>query len=172
MVVVCEGEREPGAGGLALEVLPIGGDGAGVPLHRRVVVPALDVDVGGHVPQVARVGHEVAQAVGGAQRPFRMRGHLQDVEVHVQQAGMVRLARGFAGADAFFERRERFEGVRALGRIARPEVPQDPGRAVHERLGEQRAHVRVARERPVHLAHRIGVVVVPPVEVAGFGRPG
>ena len=172
VVVVGEGEREPGSGGLALEELPVGGDGAGVPLHRRVVVPALDVDVGGHVPQVAGVGHEVAQAVGRAQCALRMRGHLQHVQVHVQQAGVVRPARRFQGADGVFERRERFQGVRALGRIARREVPQGPGRAVHERLGEQCAYVRVARERAVHLAHRIGVAVVPPVEVAVRLRRG
>ena len=167
VVVVRERHRVPDPGlAVAPEQLVVGGARARIPVDRRLVVPALDVDVSRHVQQVAGVGHQIAQAVGRAQRPFRMRGHLQGVDVHVQQAGMVRLPRGLPRRDGVFEHPERLDGVRSLGRLARLEVPQGPGRAVHERLGEQRAHVGVARERSVHLAHRAGVVVVPPAEVA------
>ena len=57
------------------------------------------------------------------------------------------------------------------GGLARLQVPQRPGRAVQQRLDEQRGHVRVGRETiGTHLAHRGGVVVVPPGEVAGRVR--
>ena len=60
-----------------------------VPVHRVAVVAALDVDVGGHVRQVAHVGAHLAQPVAGDQRRLRMRRHLHQVDVQVQQAGMV-----------------------------------------------------------------------------------
>ena len=168
VVVVRKRQRVPGSGGfIAFEELPIGSDGAPVPFHHRLVVPALDVDVGGHVPKVAPIGHELAQAIGGAECVFRMRGHLQGVDVHVQQAGMVRLARGFPDVGGHFERLDCLQGIRSGSGLARLEVPQGPGRAVDQCFGEQRAHVRVPGKRSVHLTHRVRVVVVPPIEVAG-----
>ena len=171
VIVVRErhGVPDPGVAA-AFQQLPVGRDGADVPVDRRLVVPALDVDVGGHVPQVARVGDESAQAIGGTQRSFRVRRHLEDMDVHVQQTGVIRFAQCLPRIDDPVQRIDHLQGVGALGGLARLEVPQSPGRAVHQRFGVQGAHVRVSRKRPVHLAHRRGVLVVPPAEVAGLGR--
>ena len=60
-----------------------------VPVHRVAVVAALHVYVRGHVHQVAHIGGQLAQAVAGYQRRFRMRRHFHQMDVEVQKAGMV-----------------------------------------------------------------------------------
>ena len=59
-----------------------------VPMHRVAIVAALDVDMGRHVHQVAHVGRHLAQPVTGDQRRLRMRRHLHQMDVQVQQARM------------------------------------------------------------------------------------
>ncbi len=88
VVVVAAVERVEVERPLALEELAVGRDRLLVPDDDVVVVAAEHVDVGRHVQQVAGIGHEVAQLVAGAQRAFRVRRHLHEVDVHVQQAGM------------------------------------------------------------------------------------
>ena len=65
------------------------------------------------------------------------------------------------------EHRHRLGRVGALGRLAGRQVPQLPGGAVHQRLGEQRGHVEVVAELGVDRAHGVGVVVVPGSAVLG-----
>ena len=119
------------------------------------------------MPQVAGVRNQVPQLVARGERPLRMRRHLHQVDVHVQQAGMGRLAPVPAPAYRRFEHLYGFRRVRALGDRTGLQIPQRPRRAVHDRLGEQRLDVRVVPVLPVHGAHRGGVVVVPGAHVGG-----
>jgi hypothetical protein len=127
-------------------------------------VAAEDVDVRRHVAQVAGVGNELAEQVGGAQRALRVRRHLERVDEHVQHAGVALGARLYERA---LERRDDLRGIRPRGRLTAREVPELPRRPVHQRLGEERGHVEILREALVDAAHRRRVRVVPRCAVPG-----
>ena len=54
---------------------------------------ALNVDMGRHVDQVTGVGDEFAQRVARLQRLLRERGHLHQVNVEMQEAGVAHCVR-------------------------------------------------------------------------------
>ena len=165
MVVVAAVEGVEVEGAFALQELAVGHDRAAVSGDHVAVVAAEHVDVGGHVHEVAGVGDEVAQLVGGPQRPLREGRHLHRVHVHVQQAGVGAIAVR-AGHPAL-EHRHRLGRVGALGGLAGLQVPELPGRAADQRLGAQRGDVAVVAELCVDLAHGGRVLVVPGGAVLG-----
>ena len=153
------------------QVDAVGRDRAVIGAHRFVVMPAAHVDMRRHVAQMARVGHQFAQRIAGAQGFFRGGRHFHDVDVHVQHARMRRLAGALDAPHRSLEHVDRFERRGAGGRLAAAQLPQRPGRARHQRLGKQRADVVVVGVRRVNRAHRIGVGVVPAV-IIGLGHRG
>ena len=139
-----------------------------VPVHRVAVVAALDVDVGGHVHQVAHVGGHLAQPVAGDQRHLRMRRHLHQVDMEVQQAGMVH--RPGQIAEGGLEHLARLERAGAGRGLAGAQVPHAPGRAVKDRFREDGAQIEVVGMRPVRSAHGVGKGVVPGASGRRSGR--
>ena len=129
-----------------------------VGLDHGPVVAGQHVDVGGHVPQVAGVGDQVAEQVAGLGSGLRRRGHLHQVEVHVQHA---RVPPGRGRGQRALEHLARLDGVGTLGRLPGREVPHLPRRDVHQGLGEQRCDVEVVGERLVRRAHRRRVPLAP-----------
>jgi hypothetical protein len=123
------------------------------------IVAAQHVDMGRHVHEMAGIRHEVAQPVAGAQRALRERRHLHQVDIEVQQAGMVP-ARGDV-AEGALQHLDRLLGAGAGRRLAGLEVPHQPGRLVHDRLGEHRAQVEIVRMGMEQLAHLDGEGLVP-----------
>ena len=119
--------------------------------------------MGRHVDQVAAVGHQLGQPVAMLQRGLGRGRHLHQVNVHVQQAGMVPRARH--GGEGVFQHRLRLQRRGAFGRLARRQVPQQPRRAVHQRLGEDRDDVQIVAVPAMDLAHRVGKRVVPRAEI-------
>ncbi len=68
-----------------------------------------------------------------------------------------------------FQNGNGFCRVGSLGRFSRLDIPEQPGGAVHDRLGEEGCHVEIILMRKVDLAHRGGIVVVPDGrDIAGF----
>ncbi len=63
--------------------------------------------------------------------------------------------------DRRLEDPDRLERVGAVGRPAALQIPELPGRAVHDRLGEERRDVEIVGMRAINLAHGTGIVVVP-----------
>ena len=143
----------------ALVELAVRDDRLLVPVHRVAVVAALDVDVGGHVHEVAHVGGQLAQPVAGDQRRLGMRRHLHQVDVQVQQAGMAH--RAGQVAESGLEHLARLERAGAGGGLAGAQVPHLPGRTVQDRFDEDGAQVEVVGMRLVRAAHGIGEGVVP-----------
>ena len=73
------------------EIAVVCGHGA-LALHNRLlVVPALDVNMCGHVMQMTLVVHHVAQQVGRLQRAFGKGRHLHEVDVDVKHSRMRRV---------------------------------------------------------------------------------
>ena len=110
----------------AVVELAVGDDRLLVPVHRVAVVAALDVDVGGHVHEVAHVGADLAQPVAGEQRRFRVRRHLHQVHVQVQEARMVHRAGQIA--EGGLQHLARLERAGAGRGLAGAQVPHAPGR--------------------------------------------
>ena len=106
-----------------------GGHRALVRLGRGLPSAGSNVDVRRHVDEVARVGDERAEAVGGVRGPFRPRRGLEGVDRQVERPGVVR--------------RER---PRLLRRVAgeRGRVLDHPGRV--RQFGQR----HVARRRAQH----------------------
>ncbi len=117
------------------------------------------VDMRRHVDQVAGIGHQRAQGVGGLQRPFRERRHLHQVDIEVEDA---RVAHGGG-----VERQRLLQhglgllGGGALRRSAGLQVPHLPRRAVQKRLGEDGAHVEAPAVCAESAAHGVRESVVP-----------
>ena len=119
--------------------------------------------------QVPGVGEQVDQRVAGLEGPLGVRRHLHEVDVHVQQPGMLVGALGVEVPEGGFEDLGGLDGAGARGRLAGDQVPQRPGGAVHDSLGEQGADVEVVGMGLVDGPHGVGVGVVPGAEVVGVG---
>ncbi len=117
--------------------------------------------------QVPGVGHGAAQPVGDREGRFRGGGHLHEVDVHVDDAGVP--GTGLGGERAVQDGLG-LEGAGALGGTAGLQVPQLPGGEVHQRVGTERGHVQVAGGALVHGEHPVRVRLVP--HGAVLGRPG
>ena len=90
----------------------------------------------GHVHQVAHIRGQLTQAVAGNQCDFRMRRHFHQMNVKVQKAGMAHCAGQIS--ERGFEQLARLDGAGAGRRLASPQVPHAPGRAVEDRLREDK----------------------------------
>ena len=80
------------------------------------------------------------------------------MNIDVQQAGV------FQGAIELQRFLEHFDGlgrVRALRDLPGLEIPQSPGRTIHDGFAEQSRNLEVVTEFGVYLAHRIGEIVIP-----------
>ncbi len=146
--------HRPGPG---VELL-VGRDRRGVVGDHSPVVAAEHLQVRGHVQEVPGVRHQAAQPVRDGQRRLGCRGHLHQVDVHVDHPRV--LASG-GGGEGGFEDGLGLRRACAFGRFARPEVPQLPGREVHKGVGVQGGDVRVVRGELVDRAHAVGVGGVP-----------
>jgi hypothetical protein len=144
---------------LALEELAVGDDGPLVVDNDVSIVAAQHVDVRRHVHQMARVRHQVAQVVARTQRALRERRHLHQVDVEVQQAGM--RPRGRKVLEALLQHFHRLGRAGVLGDAPGPEIPHLPGRLIHDRVGEHRAHVEIVAIFLEHRPHRRGEGLVP-----------
>jgi hypothetical protein len=123
VIVVAAIERIEVERPLAFQIDPIGDDGPGIGHHHLPVVAAENVDVGGHVLQVAGIRHQAAQIVAGSKRPLGMGRHLHQVNVHVQEPRMAPVAGLLHLLHGLFQDRDRLQGVGALGRQAGFQVP-------------------------------------------------
>jgi hypothetical protein len=145
-----------------LDVAIIGEDRSLVVIDHAPVVPQRNIDVRRHVHEMAGVGHQPAERVGGVERLLRMRRHLHQMDVQVQQTRV-------GHATWTFERRVehilRFERARPRGRPAGRQIPQCPGRGVHQRIGIQRGDIEVVAVGGVDLAHRARITGRPDRQV-------
>ena len=69
----------------AFDELAVCRHGAQIGFHRAAVVAAQHVDVGGHVLQMAGIGHQSAQQICCGKGGFRVGGHLHGVQIDMQQ---------------------------------------------------------------------------------------
>ena len=159
VMVVAAVHRIDVEGALARQVLAVDHDGLLVVDDDVAIVAAQHVDMGRHVHEMARIGHEVAQPVAGAQRTLRERRHLHQMDVEVQQAGMIPARRDVA--EGAFQHLDRLLRAGARRRLAGLEVPHLPRRLVHDRLGIDRAQVEIVRMGAEQLAHLDGEGLVP-----------
>ena len=122
-----------------------------------------------HVQQVPGVGDQRAQHVGRAQRLLGVGGHLHQVDVEVEQAGMGHPA---GEAERLLQHPLDLQRARARRRLAGRDVPQLPGREVHHRVGVQRGDVEVVGVARVDAGHRVGVGELERREVLDRLGPG
>jgi hypothetical protein len=111
------------------DVALVSDDGALVVLDHALIVTQQHVDVRRHVHQMARVGDQPTERVRGVERLFWRRRHLHQMDVEVQQARV-------GDAPWTIERRVQhllgFERASAFSGRAGRQVPQRPGRKVHQ----------------------------------------
>ncbi|OPZ50356.1 MAG: hypothetical protein BWY91_02869 [bacterium ADurb.BinA028] len=136
----------------------VGRDRGTVRRDHPAVVTAQHIKVGRHVLQMPRVRHQSSEQVRDRQRPLGGRRHLHQVDVHVQEARMLRAP---GGSQRGLKDRLRLQGSRPFGRLPGALVPQLPRREVHQRLGVEAGHVEVAAMRGIHLAHGGGILHLP-----------
>ncbi len=123
------------------------------------IVAAQHIDMGRHMDQVAGLGHQLAQPVARPKRPLRERRHLHQMDVEMQQAGMI--PRRGLGLEQALEQLLRLLRPGLLGNATAREVPHLPRRLVHDRFGQHAADVEIIAEAGVDLAHLLGEGLVP-----------
>ena len=106
-----------------------------------------------------RIGHQVAQPVARPQRPLREGRHLHQVDIEVQQAGMV--PRGWRVGEQRLEHLHRLLRTGVLRHAAGGQVPHLPRRLVHDGFDEHAGDLEVAVEGLVELAHLARERLVP-----------
>ena len=136
----------------------VGDDRPLVVLDHPVVVAQQDVDVRGHVDQVAGVGDELPELVGRLERVVGMPRHLHEMDVEMQETRVghatwtsQRGVQDFLGLDR----------ARTFRWGAGPQIPQRPWADVHQGIRVQRGDIEVVGVGAVHVAHRARVAVVP-----------
>ena len=159
-------------GPVALEVLAVARNGGGVPGDDLVVAPALEVDVGRHVVEVPAISREREELVPGTKRRLRGRGHLHQVDVVVEHPGVGRPPRRFPLRHRPLEHVPDLARRGAGPRLTGLEIPELPGGARHEGVGEEGADVRIARKLAVDPAHGVRVGLRPDREVGGLAVRG
>lgn len=147
-----------------LQGLLVGGDRGAVVRHDPAVVAAQHLQVRGHVQEMPGVRHQAPQPVRHGQGQFGRGRHLHEVDVEVQDARV-----GAAGGPGQrpFQHGAGLAGAGAGGGLAGAQVPQLPGREVHQRVRVQGGHVRVVRGEFVDGPHAVGVRRVPHRAVLG-----
>src|SRR5690606_3590467 len=156
-------------GARAGQVLLVRGGGEDVVRHDAPVVAAQHLEVGRHVEQVPGVGYGAAQPVGDGEGRFGGRRHLHQVDVQVDDAGVVRAG---VGGEGRVEDGLGLQGGGALGGASGAQVPQLPGGEVRLGVGAERGDVRVVGGEPVHLPHAVRVGLVPHRAVGDGPVPG
>ena len=121
-----------------------------VGLNRGFIVSGADVNMGGHVNDVAGPRREPGQPIGSRQRAVGIIRSLDRVNVVVDRAQVIGIA-----LDHALERAHNLFGA-SNGRSVL--IPQSPGMQVHAGLGEQRCSIEIIGELVRHLAH--GVVII------------
>ena len=116
--------------------------------HDIGVASYPQIDVRGHVDNVAGAGHQRQQAIGFLLGPLGNFGRLPDVNPVVKRARMFRIRRDHA-----LESRHGLLGPLLCFPVPRPVVPRPQ---VHQRLGKHRRRIEVARVFLRERAHRIG----------------
>lgn len=148
--------------------LLVGDDRAAVVRHHAPVVAAQHVQMRGHVLKMAGVGHQAAQPVRDGQGGLGGGRHLHEVDVQVQDPGVL-LAR--LRGERPLQDGLGLHRAGALGRFAGPQIPQLPGREVHQRVGVERGDIEVVGGEFVHAAHAVRVGLVPHRAVLDGFRP-
>ena len=128
---------------------------------------AQDIDMAGHVLQMTRIRHQVEKRIGGFLGALGVSGHFHGMDVHVENARV--LPSAFDALQGVFKHGDRFQRVGALCRPAGL-VPQLPGRAVQQRLGEQRRDLQMTAIPGMNAAHGNGIGVVPAVEIVATAK--
>ncbi len=146
-----------------LEVRAVGLHGALVRRHGILVAAHAEVDVRGHVDQVARARHQRTEAVGRGRAAVGLGAGLDRVDVEMEGARMV----GGGGQHAL----ERLDDLLRAGLglpVLRPQVPRPQ---VHQGVGEEGGGVGIVGKLPRDLAHGVGVRAVERRAVGlGIGR--
>lgn len=131
--------------------------GAVVGPDRGAPVADQDVEVRGHVVDVAGVGDKITEVVGGVDALFWGRRHFDVVDVEVEEAWVgVGLSVGVGGESGFEDRLDFLGGSFGVG-LGCEEVPEGPGGDIHEGVGVENGHVEVVREAFVDGLHGGGV---------------
>ena len=89
-----------------------------VALHHVRIFPAQHIDMRRHVLQMTGIRHQVDQRIAGVQGPLRVRRHFHQVQIHVQQSGMLFRSLVREPVERGFEHFDRFRGIRAFRRFA------------------------------------------------------
>jgi hypothetical protein len=152
VVGVVSQDVEVHSGPLILDVRLVGVDGVLIGTDGVHVASDPDVDVPGHVHEVAGTGHEVRQSLGAGDGPGRFHG-LHRMDEEVAGAGVVRVC-GYHP----LEMAEELQGARLGLTPAGPVRPRPQG---HEGLGEQGRRFQVGRMIPDHLPQRARVGRIP-----------
>ena len=141
------------------DVVLVGCDRLLVRLHGIDVAPDSHVDVRRHVDDVSRAGHQRQQPIrfllGALGRPRRF----PEVNPVMERTGMLRIGREHA-----LDGRQRLRRAVVGQAVAGPVVPRPQ---VHQRLGEQRAGIEIAREPTLNAAHGLGIRAVGLLPVGG-----
>ena len=144
-----------------LEVLLVDGHCALVDLQRFPVLADAVVDVGRHVHDMTRTGHQRSQPSRVRQRALGLRRRLDRVNVEVYRSRVIWIA-----CEHLLQCREQLGG--AALRFRSPRFPVIPGLRVHHGLGVEREDRVVARILLGHRLHRVSEVRVEPARSA-FG---
>ena len=123
-----------------------------------------------HVQEMPRLGYQRAQGVTVAQRLLGVRRHLHQVDIHVQEPGMLPCPR--QRGKGIVQNGNGFERICTCRGLAARQVPKLPGGPVHDGLGDHGADIEVVCKLRVNPAHRVGKCVIPRAEVLDIGRLG
>ncbi len=137
----------------------VGGDR--VRFLGRNVAAGPHVDVGGHVDEVARGGHEGLEARRRGQRLLRLAGRLDGVDVVMVRSGVLRVP-----LQDRLEDRDDLDGVFSRLSVGRPELPRVQ---VHQALGIERGRVEIVGIARGELLHGRGIVAAE-LRPVGGGR--
>lgn len=177
VVAAVEGVEVEGSG--VGEVALVGGGGARVGLGGGSISARQDVEVGGHVEEVAGVGDEGAQVVGGREAVFWVGRHFEEVNVEVQQTRVLGAAswrgtdgdgggRGGCGVrqtEGAVENGLHLECLGAGRRLACLELPHVPGVEVHDGVDVNGDDVEIVGELGMDSLHGMGKGDIPGLAV-------
>ncbi|CRK04361.1 hypothetical protein BN1723_008873 [Verticillium longisporum] len=176
VVAAVEGVKVEGPG--VGEVALVGGSGARVGLGSGSVGARQDVEVRGHVEEVAGVGDEGAQVVGGREAVFWVGRHFEEVNVEVQQTRVLGAAswRGTGGGggrggcgvrqtEGAVEDGPHLERMGAGRRLACLELPHVPGVEVHDGVDANGDDVEIVGKLGVDSLHGMGKGEIPGLAV-------
>ncbi|TIL81179.1 MAG: hypothetical protein E5Y81_03930 [Mesorhizobium sp.] len=121
----------------------------------QAVDPPADlvIDVRWHVHDVSGAGHEGGKPVGMGFGPLRRRGRLDGMDIEMDRAGMIRIARQHP-----LQRGHKLDRVR-LWRCSAVK-PVVPGHQVHKRVSVEHGDLVILRMAVCQFRHRRGIGLV------------